>query len=287
MLVESRHPRTTNQEANIVTGAAATTVGNSGAVTVERRESIALIRFAGPSRANPLSVAVMRDLIAAVRLFEDDGRTAAIVVAGRDEAFSGGLDLRDEATRGMAQAALEERRALADTGRRLVDTLSGLAPVTIAAIEGPCLGGGLALAAALDLRVAGRSAVFGAPEVAVGLNMGWGSLGPLAAIAGVQVTRRLVLAGARLDTAQAEVAGLVDEVAPDGEALDRALALATRMAAYPVAPLRMAKRALAAIVRASGTATALDTDQFVAAAGSREFSATLARFALPRSKQGD
>jgi hypothetical protein len=59
------------------------------------------------------------------------------------------------------------------------------------------------------------------------------------------------------------------------------------MAAYPVAPLRMAKRALAAIVQASGTATALDTDQFVAAAGSREFSATLARFAQPRLKQGD
>jgi hypothetical protein len=49
----------------------------------------------------------------------------------------------------------------------------------------------------------------------------------------------------------------------------------------------MAKRAIAAIVQASGTATALDTDQFVAAAGSREFSATLARFAQPRSKQGD
>jgi enoyl-CoA hydratase/carnithine racemase len=209
------------------------------------------------------------------------------VVSGRDEAFSGGLDLRDEATRGMAQAELEERRALAETGRRLLDTLGGLAPVTIAAIEGPCLGGGLALAAALDFRVAGRSAVFGAPEVAVGLNMGWGSLGSLAAVAGVQVTRRLVLAGARLDTAQAQAAGLIDEVAPDGEALDRALAFATRMAAYPVAPLRMAKRAFAAMVQASGTATALDTDQFVAAAGSPEFSATLARFAQPRSKQGD
>jgi enoyl-CoA hydratase len=270
-----------------VTGTRATTVGGSGAVTVERRDATALIRFAGPSRVNPLSVAVMRDLIAAARLFEEDGGTAAVVVTGRDEAFSGGLDLRDEATRDMAQAELEERRALAETGRRLLDTFCGLAPVTIAAIEGPCLGGGLALAAALDFRVAGRSAVFGAPEVAVGLNMGWGSLSSLAAVAGVQVARRLVLAGARLDAAQAEAAGLVDEVAADGEALDDALALAARMGAYPVAPLRMAKRAIAAIVQASGTATALDTDQFVAAAGSRGFAATLARFAGPRSKQGE
>jgi enoyl-CoA hydratase len=282
MLVESRHALATNQEANIVTGAEARMVGNSGAVTVERRESIALIRFAGPSRANPLSVALMRDLIAAARLFDDDGRTAAIVVTGRDEAFSGGLDLRDEATRGMAQAALEERRALADTGRRLLDTLGGLAPVTIAAIEGPCLGGGLALAAALDFRVAGRSAVFGAPEVAVGLNMGWGSLGSLAAVAGVQVTRRLVLAGERLDAEQARAAGLLDHLAPDGGALDGALALAARLSAYPVGPLRMAKRALAAIVQASGAATALDTDQFVAAAAGPDFVRSLDRFAKPK-----
>jgi enoyl-CoA hydratase/carnithine racemase len=103
----------------------------------------------------------------------------------------------------------------------------------------------------------------------------------------VQVTRRLVLAGDRLDTAQAQAAGLVDEVAPDGAALDHALAMAARLSAYPVAPLRMAKRALVAIVQASGTATALDTDQFVAAAGSAPFEAALARFAETHLKQGD
>jgi enoyl-CoA hydratase/carnithine racemase len=241
-----------------------------------------MIRFAGPSRANPLSVAVMRDLIAAARLFEEDGRTAAVVVAGSDAVFSGGLDLRNEATRRMAEGALEERRALAETGRRLLDTFSGLAPVTVAAIEGPCLGGGFALAAALDFRVAAQSAVFGAPEVAVGLNMAWGSLGSLAAVAGLQVTRRLVLAGDRFDAAQAQAAGLVDEVAPDGAALERALAFAERLSAYPVAPLRMAKRALSAIVQASGTATALDSDQFVAAAASPAFGEALDRFAKPR-----
>jgi len=266
---------------------AATTVGHTGAVTVERRDAIAIVRFAGPSRANPLSVAVMRDLVAAARLFEEAPRTAVVVVAGRDAVFSAGLDLRDEATRRMADGDLDERRVLAETGRRLLDTFSGLAPVTVAAIEGPCLGGGLALAAALDFRVASRSAVFGAPEVAVGLNMAWGSLAPLAAVVGVQVTRRLVLAGDRLDTAQAHAASLVDEVAPDGAALDHALAMAARLSAYPVAPLRMAKRALAAIVQASGTAAALDTDQFVAAVRSPAFETSLARFAETRLKQGD
>lgn len=253
----------------------------SASVTVERRDAVAIIRFAGPSRANPLPVALMRDLVAAARLFEDDAHTAVVVLTGRDDAFCGGLDLRDGDTRRIADAALEERRMLAETGRRLLDTFSALAPVTVAAIEGPCLGGGLALAAALDFRVAGRSAVFGAPEVAVGLNMGWGSLAPLAAVAGVQVARRLVLGGERLDAEQARAVGLLDEIAPGG-ALDGALAFAGRLAEYPVAPLRMAKRALAAIVQASGAATALDTDQFVAAAAAPDFVRTLDRFAKPR-----
>jgi enoyl-CoA hydratase/carnithine racemase len=256
-------------------------VGRSGGVTVQRRGAVAVLRVAGSGRANPLSVAVMRDVVAAARFFEDDAGTAAVVVTGRDDVFSAGLDLRDDHTRRMAEGALEERRMLAATGRRMLDALSELAPITIGAIEGPCLGGGLAVAAALDFRVAGRSALFGAPEVAAGLNMAWGSLAPLAAIVGVQGARRMVLAGERLDAAQGKAAGLVDELADDGQALGAALAFAERVAAFPVAPLRMAKRALAAIVEAAGTATALDTDQFVAAASSQAFAGSLARFAKP------
>ena len=113
----------------------------------------------------------MRDLIEAARRFEDDAKTAAVVVTGRPEVFSAGLDLRDAESRELGCADLERRRALAEAGRRLLDALAGLAPVTVAAIEGPCLGGGLAVVAALDFRIAGRSARFGAPEVSVGLNV--------------------------------------------------------------------------------------------------------------------
>ena len=265
---------------------APTLVGGSGAVSLERRGAVAAIRFARPGRPNPLSIAVMRDLVAATRLLEDDAQLAAVVVAGASQAFSAGLDLKDAETRRLAEAGLEERRILAETGRRLVASLAGLAPVTVAAIEGPCLGGGLAVAAALDFRVAGRGAVFGAQEVAVGLNMAWGSLAPLAAAMGVQGARRLVLAGARLDAAEAAAAGLIDEVVDDGAALEAAFAFAARVAAFPTAPLRMAKRALAAIVEQAGAATALDTDQFVAAASSQEFGRSLDRFAVPRGERG-
>ncbi|MDQ4060830.1 MAG: enoyl-CoA hydratase/isomerase family protein [Pseudomonadota bacterium] len=255
-------------------------LGRSGCVTVEQRGALAIVRFArAESRANPLSAAVMRDLIEAARSFDDDARTGAIVVTGRPETFSAGLDLRDPETAELTSADLDRRRVLADAGRRLLEALSGLAPVTVAAIEGPCLGGGLALAATLDFRVASGNALFGAPEVAVGLSMGWGSLAHLSAVAGVQATRRLVLAGERLTAEQALAAGLVDRIAEEGGALEAACEFARRVAALPLAPLRMAKRAIAAIVQAGGAATALDVDQFVAAAGSEQFSETLGTFA--------
>jgi enoyl-CoA hydratase len=111
--------------------------------------------------------------------------------------------------------------------------------------------------------------------------MSWGSLALLAAVAGVQATRRLVLAGEALEAHEALGLGLLDRVVEDGAALDAALALAERLAAFPRAPLRMAKRAIAALVQASGAATALDVDQFVAAASSEAFAASLRAFRRP------
>jgi len=254
-------------------------IGSSDGVTVERRGRIAIIRFTATARVNPLSVPLMRDLITACRLFDDDAQMGAIIVTGRPDAFSAGLDLRSDETRRMAEGGLDERRALADTGRRLLDAVANLAPVTVAAIEGPCLGGGLALAAAADFRVAGRGAIFGAPEVGVGLSMGWGSLAHLAAAIGIQAARRLVLAGERLDATQARQAGLVERAVEDGEACNAALSFASEVSEQPVAPLRMAKRALATMVKASGTALALDTDQFIASASSDTFAASLDVFA--------
>jgi hypothetical protein len=85
----------------------------------------------------------------------------------------------------------------------------------------------------------------------------------------------------QLDAGEALGLGLLDRVVDDGTALDAALALAERLAAFPRAPLRMAKRAIAALVQASGAATALDVDQFVAAASSDAFAASLRAFRKP------
>ena len=94
--------------------------------------------------------------------------------------------------------------------------------VTIAAIEGPCIGGGVALAASLDFRFCGEGAHFRIPEVALGMNMSWGSLPRLLALMGPARTKQaVILADDRISSAEAREWGLVEKVVPDGQALAR------------------------------------------------------------------
>lgn len=256
------------------------TIGNTGFVTLARLGRIAHLRFdRADSKVNALSTAAMRDLIAAARAFEDDAGTAVVVLSGKPQVFSGGFDLRDAGSRALDPATpLAERRVAAEVGARLVEAWWRAGPVTVAAIDGPCIGGGLALATALDFRVAGRGARFAAPEIARGLAMGWGSLPRIAAVIGVQATRRVVLAGAELDAEAALAAGLADRLADAGAAEAAALAFAEDLAAQPAAQLRMAKRTLNAAALDGAAAVALDVDQTLAAAASPEFLRTLREF---------
>jgi enoyl-CoA hydratase len=95
---------------------------------------------------------------------------------------------------------------------------------TVALVDGPALGGGCELALACDFRLASENAVFAQPELSLGIIAGAGGNWRLAQLAGLQVARRMLYAGARLDAAEALQAGLVDEVTVDLAAAARALA---------------------------------------------------------------
>lgn len=252
-------------------------VGTTGAVKVSRFGRVALVTFDRPDdRVNALAPALMRDLIAAARALDDAHDTSAVVFTGKPGIFSAGFDLKDAAARGLTDAELEERRAVALLGPRLIDTIAQMAPVTLAAIEGPCMGGGLAFAAVMDFRIGAQSSRYAAPEVERGLSMGWRSVPRLVGLLGVPATRRLVLKGDGFSAAEAQLSGLLDEVVADGDAMRIALRWGQHFAGRPAAQLKMAKLSInAAAFHASvGTAT-LDADQFLAAAGSPEFRATV------------
>src|SRR5437667_12136445 len=116
-------------------------------VSIERRGRIAVVRFDRGDKANAMSHQVMRELLDAARAVEDDAETSAIVVTGRPTVFTMGYDLKEAAA--IGRSGLAERRMQQSLGRKLCRAWAELEPMTFAAIEGWCVGGGAALIAAL------------------------------------------------------------------------------------------------------------------------------------------
>jgi enoyl-CoA hydratase/carnithine racemase len=248
-------------------------------VSIEHRGDIAIVRFDRHARANALSFAIMDRLTEAALGFETDARVAAVVLTGAPAIFSAGMDLADPAFDRLPAMDLADRRMLAEHGPRLARAWASIEAPTVAAIEGPCLAGGLALAAMLDFRVAARNARFAAPEIQVAHNMGWHSVPRLVALVGAQATRRLLIAGDDWSADMAHRLGFVDRVVAPGEALTAAMALAERLAGYPRTAARMIKRQIIAAAHGNEFAvSALDKDQQLVAWMSEDFAAARARF---------
>ena len=249
------------------------------AVTIQLENDIATVRLDRGARANAMSFEIMTALTDAARSLEGEIELAAVVLTGTDRIFSAGMDLRDETFDRLDNMSLSEKRALAEHGPRLARTWAGLEAPTVAAIDGACLAGGLALAAMCDFRVAGDGAVFGAPEVQVAHNMGWHSVPRLVSLVGVQPTRRLLLLGEQWDAHTAMTLGFVDAVCDAGHASDKAMDLAHRLAANPRMAARMVKRQIDAAAHGDDWAlSAYDKDQQIVAWMSEEFSEVRRRF---------
>ena len=153
----------------------------------------------------------------------------------------------------------------------MCDAWEHLEQVTICAVEGFCIGGGSALAASCDIRVAGRSAYFRLPEVPLGMNMSWHSNPRLVNLMGPARTKLFVILGEKLMAPEAFDWGLVEYVVDDGAALVQASNLAQKFADLPPVALRMSKQSIDMAAKALNSAvTFMDRDQFALAATSKD-----------------
>ena len=258
-------------------------------VTIERglgpQGRVAVVRFDRKDKVNPMSMAAMRELREAARSFEDDLETTAVILTGTATAFTAGFDLKDRETYHRNALPLGERRQLLRLGPTMCRAWEQIDAVTIAAIEGHCIGGGSALAVALDFRICGRSAHFRIPEVALGMNMSWGSLPRLLHLIGPARTKQaVILANDRISASDAHDWGLVEQVVDDGQAFTAAMALAERVAAQPPIPVRMTKRSVNALSTAlDDLAAHMDHDQYALTNASEDFKEGVAAF-LERRK---
>ncbi len=203
---------------------------------------IAIVRFDRGDNVNAFSQQAMRELRDVTRDFEDDLETSVVILTGAARAFSAGFDLKDPEGRGRDALSIGERIHRQRLGPKMSKAWEDMDQVTIAAIEGHCVGGGAALVVALDFRFCGKSAHFRIPEVELGMNMSWGSIPRMLALMGPARTKQaVILASDRISAADALDWGLVEKVVDDGQALPAAMAFAERIALQPPLPVRMTK----------------------------------------------
>jgi enoyl-CoA hydratase/carnithine racemase len=190
-----------------------------------------------PEKLNPLAPATLVELAEAARWFDAPREEKLVVIGGRGRAFSSGADLSPG-----AGSAVESPREAADAGRRMADAIESMRALTIARIHGHCVGGGVVLASACDLRIAADSARFVIPEVDLGLPLTWGGIPRLVRDIGAAMTKELVLTCRPFDADEARAIGFVNRVVPEAE-LDAAVdALAATLEQKSALTLEATKR---------------------------------------------
>ncbi len=246
-------------------------------VQVTRTGRVAVVRFDTGHRANPLSLSLMRELTAVARGFESAHDLNAVILTGRADTFSMGFDLKDAETLALADAPLSERRQALQTGGRMCRAWAEVEALTIAAIPGWCVGGGLALAVSADLRVMTPNAMLYAPEIERGMNMSWGSVPRVVNLIGPARAKRMLMLAEKVDAATARDWGLADAIADDPVA--GAEVLAAQAAAMPPVALRMVKQAVDTYAGAlAATAAQADFDQFALAQSGEDYAEGIASF---------
>ncbi|WP_040788114.1 crotonase/enoyl-CoA hydratase family protein [Nocardia paucivorans] len=211
------------------------------AFTVETADRVAQVTLTGPGKGNAMGPDFWRELPEIFRGLDADPEVRAVVLTGSGQNFSYGLDL--PAMSGTFTPLLAERALAAPRTEflreihRLQDAITSVAecrkPV-IAAVSGWCVGGGLDLIAAADIRYASAEATFSLREAKVAIVADVGSLHRLPAIIGAGHLRELAFTGKDIDAARAEKIGLVNDVFPDQQAvLEAAHATAREIAANP------------------------------------------------------
>jgi len=210
-------------------------------IELDAQDGVAWLRLNRPEALNALNRLLTEALEEALERVAAMNDVSVLVVAGRGRAFCAGNDIKE-----MATVTPEEAETLARRHAALMDRFATLPQVTIAAVDGWALGGGLMLAAAQDLRIASDRARFGLPEVTLGFNPGYGIARLLDVVAGGHA-RDLLLTGRTIHAAEALRMGLVNRVVAPPTLEASVATLAADVARSPRNGLAATKEIVAAI----------------------------------------
>ena len=199
--------------------------------------AIGTIELARPRKLNALDRATLEGLAEAAAWFDARPEVTVVVVRAEGSSFSAGFDLVDPSWPELGGP--EQSGAV---GRAMADAIGAMQAVTIASIRGHCIGGGVVLAAACDLRLASTTASFRIPEVDLGVPLYWSGVPRLVRELGPALTKELILTGRAFGPDEAKSVRFVNEVVADEDLDGRTAELAAQLAAKPARVLRVTKR---------------------------------------------
>jgi enoyl-CoA hydratase len=215
-------------------------------ILVESSNRISILTINRPDKRNALNQATRDEMMDALESLERSSESRVVIITGAgDKAFIAGADINEFEGR----TALMQREAM--KGLRIFTAIEEFPKPVIAMINGYCLGGGLELALACDIRIASDAAKLGQPEINLAIIPGGGGTQRLPRLVGEGKAMEIILSGEAIDAAHAREIGLVNQVVAAAELRTTVLALAARIAEKSPIALRMAKEAVKSAARTS------------------------------------
>jgi enoyl-CoA hydratase len=204
----------------------------SGLLSIERRDEVAVVTLRRPEKRNALSIELREEISDAFGRLSADDHVGCIVLTGAGPAFCAGMDTS------QFGGDLENRRLLVETSTLAFEAIGECRRPIVAAVNGPAIAGGFALALLCDLRIASSEAVFGYPELPRGIPPSYAAA---RAVLPATVAQDLCLTGRLVKAEEAQKLGIVREVVR-GDLMERAMELAGRVAGLPRKAILETKR---------------------------------------------
>lgn len=213
-------------------------------ILTRTQNHVGVVQFNRPKALNALNRTLMAETMDALEAFDREERIGAMVITGSERAFAAGADIKEMATATPA-------RMLDNPFIGYWDRLAKIRKPVIAAVSGYALGGGFELAMTCDMIIASETALFGQPEINLGVIPGAGGTQRLTYAVGKALAMEMVLNDRRLTAAEALHFGLVNRVVPADSYLEEALTLAAEIAARAPIAVQMGKEAINAVYETS------------------------------------
>lgn len=210
-----------------------------GFVTVEQKDAVAVVTIDRPQALNALNPEVLADLKAAFEGIDQNATRCVVLTGAGEKSFVAGADIGSMST--MTKA---EGEAFGKLGNDIFLMIESFPLPVIAAVNGFALGGGNELAMSCDIRICSDNAVFGQPEVGLGITPGFGGTQRLARLVSVGMAKQLLYTARNIDANEALRIGLVNAVYPQAELMDAALKLASQIAKNAPIAVRGCKKAV-------------------------------------------